>query len=421
MLQLSKSNFIIIILSVFITSHAFSQNADYAQSTVSELASEKYHGRGYVKNGDAKAAKYIAKQFKINGINMFGDSYFQKYSFPINTLPSTLNVSIDGDELVPGEDYVVSLSAKTINEEFNIRNFVDCCSNPDSLFLSIPSIVPNDIYLINEKNTKKLYGQTIPNAKAVAILTDKTPYWHVSNGGQLANTTWLKIRKDKVPDSAKTIKIKVKNKFISNHKTQNVVGYIKGSKYPEKFFVFTAHYDHLGMMGNKTYYPGANDNASGTAFILDLARHYSLPENQPEYSVVFILLSGEEVGLYGSKYFVDNSLFPLKDIKLVVNLDMVGSGSDGITVVNGTLYDTLMHKLQSINSENKYLKDIKSRGESCNSDHCPFFQKGINSIFIYTRGKELTEYHTITDKPDNFPFTAYNGLFGLITEIVEDY
>ena len=175
------------------------------------------------------------------------------------------------------------------------------------------------------------------------------------------------------------------------------------------------------MMGNKTYYPGANDNASGTSMVLDLARHYSLPGNKPEYSIVFILLSGEETGLYGSRYFAENPLFPLEDIKLVVNLDMVGSGSDGITVVNGTLCDTLMQKMQAINDETQFLKEIKPRGESCNSDHCPFFQKGVKSIFIYTRGKELTEYHTVYDTSDNFPFTAYDGLVGLLTELVKDY
>lgn len=412
---------LIFLLCLLIMVPASAQDVDYARSMLNELASENYYGRGYVKSGDAKAAKFIANKFKNDGLDSFDGSYFQRYSFPINTFPSTIKVSIDGKELTPGEDYVVSLSAKAVNREFEIKNLVAFCSNPDSLFMSLTSFNPNRIYFINEKNTRKLYGQTIPDVKAVAILTEKTPYWHVSNGGNIANTTWLKIRKEKVPDDAKKIKIKVKNKFKANHQTQNVIGFVVGSKYPDNYFVFIAHYDHLGMMGNQTYYPGANDNASGTAMVLDLARHYSLPENKPEYSIVFILLSGEEAGLYGSKYFVDNPLFPLEDIKLVVNLDMVGSGSDGITVVNGTLYDTLMQKMQSINNENQFLKDIKLRGESCNSDHCPFYLQGVKSVFIYTRGKELVEYHTIADKLDNFPFTAYDGLFGLLTGLVKSY
>ena len=412
---------LIALLSLGIIVTASAQNVEYAHLMLNKLTSEKYHGRGYVKNGDSKAAKFIAKQFKKDKLNKFNDSFFQKYSFPINSFPNELEVCIDNNKLIPGVDYVISLSAPSIDKEFKIHNIENFGSNQDSLLMIMDSIGDNGMYFINEKNTRKTYGKTIPKIEAIAVLTDKSPYWHVSNGGKVENTVWLKIKKDKVPDNAKTITIKAKNKFIENYQTQNVIGYVKGSKFPEKYFVFTAHYDHLGMMGNQTYYPGANDNASGTSMILDLARHYSLPENKPEYSIVFILLSGEEAGLYGSKYFVNNPLFPLEDIKLLVNLDMVGSGSDGITVVNGTIYDTLMQKMQTINTENQFLKEIKSRGESCNSDHCPFFQKGVQSVFIYTRGKELREYHTVYDTADDFPFTAYNGLFGLLTELVKYY
>lgn len=393
------------------------QNIDYARAMLNQLSSENYHGRGYVKKGDKKAAKFIAKQFKENRLMKFNESYFQKYSFPINTFPGKISVSIDGKELSPGIEYVISLSAPSVNKEFEIHNISGYSSNPDSLVMNMNSIGGDGIFLINEKNTRDIYGRSIPNVEAVALLTDKTPYWHVSNGQTVESTVWLKIKKDRVPANAKSIHVTAKNKFIDEYQTQNVIAYVMGSKYPESYLVFTAHYDHLGMMGNQTYYPGANDNASGTSMILDLARHYSLPENQPEHSIVFIALSGEESGLYGSRYYADNPQFPLKDIKLLVNLDMVGSGSEGITVVNGTVYDELMVKIQEINKDKNYLTEIKLRGESCNSDHCPFYQNGVPSIFIYTRGKELQEYHTVTDTPSNFPFTAYNGLFKLLIEL----
>jgi len=105
-------NLITILLSLFTISSSIAQDVNYALNIVNVLSSEKYHGRGYVKRGDAKAAKYIAKQFKTNGVAKFGKNYFQKYSFPINTFPNILSVSIDGNELIPGKDYVVSLSAK---------------------------------------------------------------------------------------------------------------------------------------------------------------------------------------------------------------------------------------------------------------------------------------------------------------------
>jgi len=278
----------------------------------------------------------------------------------------------------------------------------------------------NTIFLVNEKNSKAVYGKTIPDVAAAAVLTKNVPYWKASNGKKVVETAWLKIKSDKIPNNAKTISLNIENKFIENYQTQNVVAVVKGSKNPNKYIVFIAHYDHLGMMGSRTYYPGANDNASGTAMVIDLARYYSLPQNKPECSIVFILASGEESGLNGSTYFANNPFFPLADIKLVVNFDMVGSGSDGITVVNGNVFPELVKKMQAINTKNNYLKDVGSRGESCNSDHCAFYKKDVQAIFIYTRGKELREYHTITDTSENFPFTAYNGLFNLFTDLVKE-
>jgi len=406
----------IILLALF----AISQDVNYAREIVNELSLSKYHGRGYVKNGDAKAAKYIAKQFKKYKLDNFNDSYFQKYSFPINSFPKKMMVSVDGQKLVTGIDYIVSLSAPSIKGEFKIDNITANSTSGDSLIMAMKSNNKNSIFLVNEKNSKAIYGKTIPNLVAAAVLTKNVPYWKASNGKKVVETTWLKIKSDKIPNIAKTISLNIENEFIDNYQTQNVVAVVKGSKTPNEYVVFIAHYDHLGMMGSKTYYPGANDNASGTAMVIDLARYYSLPQNKPECSIVFILASGEESGLNGSTYFAKNPFFSLEDIKLVVNFDMVGSGSDGIAVVNGNVYPELVKKMQTINTKNNYVKDVGSRGESCNSDHCPFYKKGVQAIFIYTRGKELREYHTITDTSENFPFTAYNGMFNLFTDLVKE-
>jgi len=93
---------------IFYALFAISQDVNYARKIVNELSLSKYHGRGYVKNGDAKAAKYIAKQFKKYKLGNFNDSYFQKYSFPINSFPKKMMVSVDGNKLVTGIDYIVS-------------------------------------------------------------------------------------------------------------------------------------------------------------------------------------------------------------------------------------------------------------------------------------------------------------------------
>ena len=408
---------IISIALIFIYSLLASQDVEYARKIVKELSSDNYYGRGYVKKGDFKAAKFIAKEFKKDRLLKFNNSYFQKYSFPINSFPKRVSVKIDGKELTPGRDFVVSLSAPTTKSKYNIMDLRNE-KNLDSIMEVITDTNGDQIFLINNEGSRKYYGKTINDIGAMAVITDKEPYWHVSNGGKIINTAWLKIFENAIPNNAKTITIDIKNKYFEEYKTQNVVGWVKGKTIPDKFVVFTAHYDHLGMMGSAMY-PGANDNASGTAMVMDLARHFSVLENQPDYSVMFITLSGEETGLLGSTFFVDNSPVKMEDIELVVNLDMVGTGSKGITVVNATIYPELMEKMNSINTEQNLIPDIKNRSESCNSDHCPFYQKGVQAIFIYTRGDELKEYHTVDDIGVDFPFTAYDGLFTLLTELVK--
>jgi len=148
--------------------------------------------------------------------------------------------------------------------------------------------------------------------------------------------------------------------------------------------------------------------------MLDIARYYSEKKDSLPYSIVFIAFSGEEAGLLGSFYFVNNPLFPLKNVKLLLNLDMVGTGSKGIKVVNATEFVDLFNKFISINDSCKYLSVIEKRGSAANSDHYPFYERGVPSFFIYTLGDEYKEYHNIYDKADKLPFTAYDGLFRLI-------
>lgn len=396
------------------------QDVDYARHCLEKLTSKDFHGRGYVKNGDLKAANFVAGEFEQNGLQHFGNNYFQDYNFAINTFPGRINIKLDKNNLIAGEDYVISCSNSSVNGNFNLVYIPDSI-NSDSLFVDyiFKKSFNEDAVIVTSANLRKVYGKEIEGVKGVIILTEKTPWWHVSNGSTTNKTFWAKIEKERFADKPKTISVKFKNEFIEAYPTQNIIAFVKGKKYPEKFFVFTAHYDHLGMMGNKTYFPGANDNGSGTSMLLDLARHYSLPGNQPDFSIAFMAFSGEEAGLYGSRFYADHPLFPLEDIKLLVNLDMVGTGSEGITVVNSSIYKDLLGQMRKINEENKYLKQIKERGESCNSDHCPFYKKGVKSVFIYTMGKEHLHYHTIYDDADGFPFTAYNGLFGLLKDIVE--
>ncbi|MFC5269198.1 M28 family metallopeptidase [Adhaeribacter terreus] len=221
-----------------------------------------------------------------------------------------------------------------------------------------------------------------------------------------------------VGKTPKKVKYEVKAKFIPEYQTQNVIGFIPGKVQSDSFIVFSAHYDHLGRISEDAYFPGANDNASGTSLLLELAHHFSKPENQPAYSVAFMAFGAEEAGLVGSRFYVEHPLFPLQQIKFLVNLDLTGTGDAGLMVVNGKIHEKEFAQLQKLNGEKHYFPEIKSRGKAANSDHFPFSEKGVPAFFLYTLGG-TTFYHDVLDKPDALPLTKYPELFRLILDYTQ--
>jgi len=228
---------------------------------------------------------------------------------------------------------------------------------------------------------------------------------------QLSTIPFIIIKGTAFHNPVTSLEIHIKNKYIKGYRTQNVFGCIPGTVCPDSFLVFTAHYDHLGMMGKGIFFPGANDNASGTAMMLGLARYFR--SHPQRYSIAFLGFTGEEAGLLGSGYFVDNPLISLSNIKFLVNLDLVGTGVDGITVVNATEFTDQFEMLSQLNDSGRYLVNIKKRGKACNSDHCHFYAKGVPCFFIYTLGG-IAAYHDLDDRPETLPLTAFEGLTRLL-------
>lgn len=195
---------------------------------------------------------------------------------------------------------------------------------------------------------------------------------------------------------------------------------IEGREYPDEFVVFTAHYDHLGCMGDSVIFPGAHDNASGVGTVMQFAQYYS--HNAPAYTTVFLLFSGEESGLRGSYNFVKHPLIPLDKIKLLVNIDMMCGGDEGIMVVNGTDGTTksFVDMMEQLNADNHYVAAVKRRTNAANSDHY-YFSKKCPAIFVYTLGGKYGGYHNYTDTCDNCGLASYNGIFTLLRESVDQF
>ena len=201
----------------------------------------------------------------------------------------------------------------------------------------------------------------------------------------------------------------------AGYQSQNICGYIPGES--DTMIVFTAHYEHLGMSGDTIFY-GAHDNASGTAAVLDLARMANLQRGH--YTYVFLFFGGEESGLIGSRYFVDNTLINLSKVKLLINIDLFCGGDEGLMVVNANSRETspFVDLLQRINDLHGFAAKIGRRDNAANSDHY-FFTSECPAVFIYTLGGPFGGYHSPTDTCEGCGLNNYWRHMSLLKALLE--
>lgn len=402
-------------LLILLFSQCLSQDLKFVRKVVDTLGSPYMAGRGYVERGDLHAAMYLANEYYQIGLVPLKAGFFQNYHFPINTFPGNAMIQVNDNILEPSRDFLVAASSRTLAGQYDLVWMTDTNLTVQMIIEKVKGMNLKKKFLVLERAPELMRTVELKDVLGVILLRDANLTWSVSNASSTRKMMAIEILRDRLPVGTSKISINIENKFIKKYRTQNVIGFIRGKQVPDSFLVFTAHYDHLGKLGKMTRFQGANDNASGTAMLLDLARYYSQPGNEPKYSMVFMAFSGEESGLHGSEYYARHPLFSLKKIKFLINLDMVGTGSDGIGIVNATFFPREMSLLDSINNEFHYMKEIKKRGESAHSDHHPFYKRGVKAIFIYTFGDNYKEYHNIFDIPSKLPFTGYENFFKLIT------
>lgn len=407
--------------AIFSTTLLFAQK-EYGKQMMDSLCAPYYDGRGYVNEGDIRAGDFLVRELtKIGAVQVNDLPMEQFYKFNVNTFPSSMMVSLGDDTLTPGVEYIVDPNSGTAAGSFSVIEV-----NSETLKKDFGGTVnlknePKEqrIYVFNftdlsdkEKIKEvKAYAYEAMNFFPVVWVTNQKKTWSVGRGQR--NYPLIEI------DSAaytftEMINLNIINNYIPKYESKNIIGCIPGKK-KKKYVVFTAHYDHLGRMGSEAYFPGANDNASGCAMLLSLANYYA--KNQPEYTAVFCFFSGEEAGLIGSNYFVNHPYLPLKKIKFVINIDIMGSASKGITLVNGAVHEEYFNRFVDINNEKKYLPEIKKRGAAANSDHHFFSEAGVPAFFIYSMGS-VTNYHDVFDTPENTPLDNFNEVQQLIVDFV---
>jgi len=416
---------LLFITSLF-TTNVFSQDLNYAHRVINTLTSPEMHGRGYVNDGCKLAAEYVKQQFDSLHLQPISESYFQEFSFPVNTFPSDVTLNINGKNLIPGKDYIVegasggghgSNTALTVSNHYkhepeDITGFLNFAHKKgQAVVFDYDTVSPADSKLFRSLKEKELPKESQPSV--IVFIENKKLTMDVS--GEQFNYPVFTVLRSALPKHISDVSFEMSARLDKDFKASNVIGYIKGSAHPDSFIVYTAHYDHLGQMGKDVYFPGANDNASGIAMLLNLAAHYAKKENQPKCSVAFIAFAGEEPGLLGSKYFSEHPLIPLKSMKFLVNLDLLGTGNEGMMVVNATEFKRQFTLLNNINKKKKYLPKIGQRGKAMNSDHYWFTEEGVPSFYFYTLGG-IAAYHDIYDRPETLPLTKFKEVFRLIVD-----
>ena len=393
----------------------YSQDSNYTRGVIDKLTSKKFHGRGYVRNGDKKAARFLACEFRKIGLKPSGErGFFQPFEFPVNKFPGRIELKINGNNLQAGADFIIEPSSRGARGRYTLTRYEDLEKNESSTPAGLRWILADSL-AGNKENAESTLKRLRSSEAGVLLAQDKKLTWGVSNTCKGAPV--ILIRREALPPNPTNIEVCIDQHQEPVHQAFNVIGKIEG-KIKDTFLVVTAHYDHLGGMGRETFFPGANDNASGVSMLLNLARHFKGQKNPPKYSILFIAFAGEEAGLKGSKYYTEHPVYPLNGIRFLINLDLLGTGDEGVMVVNATEFPNEFRLLDSLNLEKRLLPEIRQRGKAANSDHYWFSEKGVPSFFLYTLGG-ITAYHDVYDKAETLPLSRYKEVFKLLINFAE--
>ena len=414
---------LMILLLALISVQSYAQNMASYQRVVKELTSAKYQGRGYARDGANKAGRYLQKAFQKAGAD---EVTIQPFQLDINTFPGKMELRVDGKKQIPGVDFTMREFSPGAHGTFPLYYIDTAHYDSERIFrdLSLPEnkncFVVCDFWFSYKHGADFKRLQTKGGAPNAGLLfTWEEPLkFYKAYGEKVVDKPiiWVPYR---FPQDAKTITVDIDNKFLKGYECFNVIAKVEGSRH-DSCYVFTAHYDHLGNLGKKVYYAGANDNASGTAAIVTLAAYYA--QHRPEYDMYFIAFSGEDADLRGSEWYADHPVVPLGQIKYLFNIDMIG---DNNPVQYCEVSDEGMRGFalfEQINAEKKHFKALNRGKLAGNSDHYPFALRHVPCIFFENEeGDAFKYYHTVHDTYDNFLTDTYESLFRLITSFINQY
>ncbi len=433
------------------------------------VAGAEMEGRETATAGQRKAAAYIENHFKTLGLAPGNNGSYQQF-YPVfqDTLLNA-SLEVNGKKFELNKDFVVNLgsaySATMLGSEVVFVGYGISDSTRDDyagintkgkivliLAGSPPSTQPSTTNRTQRFNPFAIQEAAAKNG-AAAILLVQTNFPRKAGGlkgNQYTNGFKRTIYpntfsiSDAVAESimgndisaaleamkngspvAKTYSANMLLEFSKQTmkmESSNVIGFLEGTDLKDEYLVVTAHYDHLGMRDNNVIYYGADDDGSGTVSVLELAEAFVKAKaagKGPRRSIIFMTVSGEEKGLWGSAYYGDHPIYPLDKTTADLNIDMIGRIDPKRKVGDSTNYvyvvgdDKLSSELKPISEamNKKYTKlelDYKYNDPKdteriyFRSDHYNFARKGVPIIF-YFNGTHA-DYHRPTDTPDKIDY-----------------
>lgn len=284
-------------------------------------------------------------------------------------------------------------------------------SGAQSLYPSEKNIADHIQYLASDKMKGRGTGskENAKAAKYVAKTFKKHGLSPLGTDGFYQDFT-AKVRRVVVHDSLRPAK--------------NVIGFLDNAA--ENTIIIGAHFDHLGMGlqgSSKADKPegqihnGADDNASGVAGLLELARYFSQNKTKEPYNFLFIAFGAEELGLQGSRHFVNNPTIPLGKINFMSNMDMIGRYDQGRGVGIGG-YGTSEKWPDIFKDVKTDIKFFTDRAGSGGSDHGSFYAKQIPVLFFHTGGHD--DYHKPSDDPEKINLKGEAGILRIQIQLIEN-
>ena len=406
------------------------------QKHISFLADDKLEGRRTGTNGEKLAYEYISSEFTKAGLTAKGENNTYLQAFEVNEgkeVNKPTHLIIDCNDLQLDKDYfpfvfspnksveaatAIALPERGTLHFWNLNEVLE--ENKNNPHFDIQDALKTKVSSATEKgatglivyNTSTINDDFKFEAKAKTETTT-IPVVYVQKN--IAN----KFFKDETITHDIKIKIDIGNKVRTGH---NVIGYIDNGAV--NTIIIGAHYDHLGFGEDHNslftgttpaIHNGADDNASGTSAMIEVSKLIKAA-NLKKYNYLFIAFSGEELGLYGSKYFTEHSTINLSTANYMINLDMVGRLNDSTRGLNIGGYGTSPTWGEMLNAKDNYFAIKFDSSGTGPSDHTSFYRKDIPVLFLFTGVH--SDYHKPSDDADKINYTGQLKVVNYIYDIV---